>query len=275
MAYRSNRRKFLQTTAAVGVGYWVAGGARAEESKSPNEKVGLACLGYGLKGGWDFEDAHKNGNLVAICETDKHRLASAAKRYPKAKPYVDYRKMLDEMDKSLDGVVVSTPDHSHAVISVAAMKMGKHCFCQKPLTRTIGEARLLAQIAREKKLCTQMGNQGTALASLRKAAALLRAKAFGKITEVHVWTARPNWPFPQGDEKPAPEPAPEWLDWDQWIGPAPMRPYAKCYHPMSWRGFWDFGTGAGRHGLPYRQHALHGPGPAQPHHGRGDDLRPQ
>ena len=152
-----------------------------------------------MKGGWDFEDAHKNGNLVAICETDKHRLASAAKRYPKAKPYADYRKMLDEMDKSIDGVASARPTTA-TPSSVTAMKMGKHCFCQKPLTHTIGEARLMAQIAREKKLCTQMGNQGTAPA--RCARPRRRSVGgLGKVTEVHVWTARPNWP--QGDEKPA------------------------------------------------------------------------
>ena len=244
MAYRSNRRKFLQTTTALGVGYWVAGGVLAQESPSPNEKIGIAASGFGLKGKEDFMDSAKFGNLVAICETDKRLLAAAAKLYPKAKQYTDYRKMFDEMDKSIDAVVVSTPDHSHAVMSVQAMKMGKHCFCQKPLTRTIWEARQMADVAREKKVCTQMGNQGTALSSLREAAALLRAKVLGKVSEVHVWTDRPNWPFEQGREKPKAKPDPVWMEWDLWIGPAPWRPFADCYHPMSWRGFWDFGTGA-------------------------------
>ena len=244
MAYRSNRRKFLQTTTALGVGYWVAGGVQAQESKSPNEKIGIAASGYGLKGEKISGTPPSSATWWPSARPTSNGWQCAAKAFPKAKQYTDYRKMYDEMDKSIDAVVVGTPDHSHTVMSVKAMKMGKHCFCQKPLTRTIWEARLMADVAREKKVSTQMGNQGTALSTLRQAAALLRAKVLGKVSEVHVWTDRPNWPFEQGKEKPKAEPVPAWLDWDQWIGPAPMRPYANCYHPMSWRGFWDFGTGA-------------------------------
>ncbi|MGO8691912.1 MAG: Gfo/Idh/MocA family protein [Thermoguttaceae bacterium] len=245
MASRSNRRQFMQTTAALGVGYWVAGGLQAKESNSPNERVAIAATGYGLVGPWNFADSNKFGKLVAVCEVDKNRLSSAGKNFPKAKQYTNYYKMLDEMDKSIDAVVIAVPDHSHTVMAVKAMKMGKHCFCQKPLTRTIWEARLMADVARQQKVCTQMGNQGTSYPTLRHAAALLRAKVVGKVSEVHVWTDRPNWPFKQGQKLPPAGPVPPTFDWDLWIGPAPMRPFIPgVYHPMSWRGFWDFGTGA-------------------------------
>ncbi|HEU4751648.1 MAG TPA: Gfo/Idh/MocA family oxidoreductase, partial [Armatimonadota bacterium] len=156
--------------------------------------------------------------------------------------YTDFRKLLEEMGKSIDAVTVSTPDHTHAPAAAMAMKMGKHCFCQKPLTHSIWEARRLAEIARDKKVATQMGNQGTAGDTLRKSAALVRNGVLGKIKEVHVWTNRPIWD--QGGPRPEPSPVPENVHWDLWLGPAPERPYAKGYHPFGWRGYWDFGTGA-------------------------------
>ena len=242
MPNRTNRRQFLQTTAMTGVGFWVAGGLHAEESKSPNEKIRMAAVGIGGKGSSDSGDAGAAGEMVAICDVDENRLNAAAKRFPGAKLYTDLRKMLEEMDKSIDAVTVSTPDHTHAPAALMAMRMGKHCFCQKPLTHTIYEARLMGQVAREKKVATQMGNQGTAMAGLRKAAAMLRAGALGKVSEVHVWTNRPVWP--QGGERAEAKAPPAHLKWDEWLGPAPERPYADGYHPFSWRGWWDFGTGA-------------------------------
>jgi predicted dehydrogenase len=236
------RREFLKTTAATGIGFWVAGGLRAQESRSPNERIAMAAVGVGGKGTSDAADAAARGDMVAICDADTSRLEGAGKRYDKAKQYADFRKMLDEMGKSIDAITVSTPDHTHTAPAAMAMRMGIHCFLQKPLTRTIYEARLLGNIAREKKLSTQMGNQGTASGALREAAAMLRAGVLGKVSEVHVWTNRPIWP--QGGERPAPQDPPPHLDWDSWIGPAPMRPYGPGYHPFSWRGWWDFGTGA-------------------------------
>jgi predicted dehydrogenase len=242
MPNRSNRRQFLQTTAATGIGFWVAGGLRAEESKSPNEKVRMASVGIGGKGSSDSGDAGSKGQMVAICDVDTSRLEAAGKRFPGAKMFTDFRKMLEEMEKDIDAVTVSTPDHTHAPAALMAMRMGKHCFCQKPLTHTIYEARLMGQVAREKKLATQMGNQGTAMPGLRKGAALLRANVLGKVSEVHVWTNRPIWP--QGGDRPAPTPCPAHLKWPEWLNVAPDRPYANGYHPFSWRGWWDFGTGA-------------------------------
>jgi predicted dehydrogenase len=243
MSHRTNRRRFMRTTALTGIGYWVAGGVRAAESKSPNEKIAMASIGVGGKGSSDSDDAAKNGDLVAICDTDEGTLNNAGeKRFPKAKRYTDFRKLLEEMGKSIDAVTVSTPDHTHAPAALMAMRMGKHCFCQKPLTHTIYEARLMAQVAREKKVATEMGNQGTANAPLRKAAAIIKSGALGTVKEVHVWTNRPIWP--QGGPRPKPTQCPAHLKWDEWLGPAPVRPYANGYHPSSWRGYWDFGTGA-------------------------------
>ena len=192
MARQSNRREFLQTSAVIGAGYFAAAGLQAQESKSPNEKINFACIGVGGKGQSDSGDAEKHGNIVAICDIDENTLdkTKARKGFEKAKQFYDFSKMLDEMGKSIDAVTVSTPDHSHAPAALMAMRMGKHCFCQKPLTHTIEEARLLGQVARENKLATQMGNQGTAENSLREMAAVLRTGSMGAVKEAHLCTNR-------------------------------------------------------------------------------------
>ncbi len=242
MARKRSRRQFLKTTAATGIGFWVAGGVQIARSQSPNEQIGMAAVGIGGKGSSDSNDAAHRGRMVAICDVDTQRLSGAANKFKGAKPYTDFRRMLDEMEKSIDAVTVSTPDHTHAPAALMAMRMGKHCFCQKPMTHAIYEARLMGQVARQKKLATQMGNQGTANGGLRKAAALLRKGILGAVSEVHVWTNRPIWP--QGGDRPEPKDPPPHLEWDLWLGPAPERPYGDGYHPFSWRGWWDFGTGA-------------------------------
>jgi predicted dehydrogenase len=243
MSQNSNRRTFLQASAVAGVGFWVAGGALAQQTKSPNGKIAMASVGLGGKGSSDSGDAGNAGDMVAICDVDENILNNAGeKRFPKAKRYTDFRKMLDEMGKSIDAVTVSTPDHTHAPAALMAMRMGKHCFCQKPLTKSIYEARLMAKVAREMKVATQMGNQGTAFGNLRKTAAIVQSGALGKIKEVHVWTNRPVWP--QGGKRPDPVACPAHIKWNEWLGPAPVRPYANGYHTFSWRGWWDFGTGA-------------------------------
>jgi predicted dehydrogenase len=243
MGIQANRREFLKTAAVTSVGYWVAGGVRAEESKSPNERIGMASVGVDGKGSSDSGDAARSGDMVAICDVDDVKLAAAARRFPKAKTFNDFRKMLEEMGKSIDAVTVSTPDHCHAAASLMAMRMGKHCFCQKPMTRSIYEARLMGQVANQQKVATEMGNQYTAHEPARKAAAQIQAGMLGTVKEVHVWTNRPIWP--QGGERPPAADPPETLKWDLWLGPAPVRPYAKgAYHPFNWRGWWDFGSGA-------------------------------
>jgi predicted dehydrogenase len=242
MAHKPTRRQFVQTAAISSVGYWAAGGIQAQESKSPNERIAMASVGIGGKGSSDSNDAGRSGDMIAICDTDEGRLGGAARKHPKAKVYTDFRKLLDEMGKSIDAVTVSTPDHTHAPAALMAMRMGKHCFCQKPLTHSIYEARLMGKVAREMKVATQMGNQGTATNGLRESAALLRAGALGTVKEVHVWTNRPVWP--QGGARPAPADAPATLKWDEWLSVAPERPFGQGYHPFKWRGWWDFGTGA-------------------------------
>ncbi len=242
-----SRRDFVKTTTAAGVGFWVAGtayGAESSSSTSPNERIKFACIGVGGKGDSDSSDASNHGDIVAICDVDDKTADKKAKneKFKNAKRFYDFRKMLDEMGKSIDAVTVSIPDHNHAAASLLYMRAGKHCFCQKPLTHTIYEAHVVGETAKQMKVATQMGNQGTADNSLRKTAALIRAGAVGMPKEAHVWTNRPIWA--QGGKRPAPAEPPANLHWDAWLGPAKVRPYSKGYHPFSWRGFWDFGTGA-------------------------------
>ena len=165
--------------------------------------LGMASIGIGGKGDSDSRDAAKHGDMVAVCDVDKKPSGRSLKRFPGAKGYTDFRKMLDEMGKSIDAVTVSTPDHMHAPASLMAMRMGIHCFCQKPLTRTIYEARLVGQVARENKVATQMGNQGTAGDSLRRSAHWLKNGAIGTVKELHIWTDRAKGWWPQGVDRPA------------------------------------------------------------------------
>jgi predicted dehydrogenase len=265
MSGRTNRRQFIQQTGLTGLGFWVAGGLTPAISRSPNGKLQIAGIGIGGKGDSDITQAGKVGNVVALCDIDDNTLDRKAKEFPQAKKYNDFRKMLDEMGKSIDAVTVSTADHTHAVAAMMAMKMGKHVYCQKPLTHTVREARELRLAARKYKVCTQMGNQGSASNGLREGVEVIQAGTIGPVREVHVWTDRPIWP--QGPEAlfrapgvreaalaalrgrlsssiPSAMPPPEHVHWDLWLGPAPERRYAPLYHPFAWRGWWDFGTGA-------------------------------
>jgi predicted dehydrogenase len=242
MSLTTNRRSFLQASAAAGIGYWVAGGVQAQESKSPNEQLQFGCIGVKGKGDSDTRNMSEFGVIYALCDVDSDSLNGASRRYKTEHNFDDFREMLDQMGDKIDAVTVSIPDHKHAVASAKAMKMGKHVYCQKPLTHSIWEARRLGQIAKEMGVATQMGNQYTALNSMRRAASKIRAGQLGTVKDVYVWTNRPIWP--QGGERPATKPVPANLNWEAWIGPAPMRPYGDGYHPFAWRGWWDFGTGA-------------------------------
>ncbi len=265
MAWHSNRRRFMHGSLAAAVGYWAAGGVRAQESKSANERIQFGCVGVDGKGRSDSQDAARSGDIVAICDIDDKKLEAASKRkgFRDARQFHDFHDMLDQLGDKIDAVTVSTPDHIHAFAAVKAMKMGMHCFCQKPLTHSVSEARIMAEVARETGVATQMGNQGTALAKMRKAAAEIQAGQLGDVKEVHVWTNRPVWPT--GGDRPSPERVPGYLHWELFLGPAPYRPYARGYHPFAWRGWWDFGTGAlgdmGCHtmNLPYRALNLRDP----------------
>jgi hypothetical protein len=240
----TTRRDFLKTSTLglAGFGIWVHGPSLFGESKSPNEKLNIGVIGSGGKGRGDMDNAARTENIVAICDVDERSLEKAYETYPGAARYKDFRKML-EKEKSIDAVTVSTSDHMHAPASVMAMKLGKHVYCQKPLTHSVYEARVMRQVARERKVATQMGNQGSAEDGFRRGVEVIQSGAIGAVREVHVWSNRPIWD--QGMDKPLPaQEVPEYLDWDLWIGAAPMRPYNEGYHPFKWRGWWDFGTGA-------------------------------
>jgi predicted dehydrogenase len=240
----TNRRRFLQSTTALGAGYWVAGGVSAQASRSALEEIRFACIGVGGKGSSDSKDAANNGRIVAICDVDDNTIAERKKDedFEDAQVFNDYRKLFDKVGKEIDAVTVSTPDHTHAVATAAALRLGKACYTQKPLTRTIWEARRLAELAATSKVATQMGNQGSEQPGLRSAAAKLKSGILGNVKEIHVWTNRPVWP--QGIPRPEEQPIPANLHWDEFIGPVEMRPYNAAYHPFKWRGFWAFGTGA-------------------------------
>jgi len=240
----TNRRRFIQSTSAVTAGYWVAGGVAPKESRSAIEEIRFACIGVGGKGSSDSKDAANNGKIVAICDVDDNTINARKKDedFEDAQAFNDFRKMFDKVGKDIDAVTVSTPDHTHAVATGMALKMGKACYTQKPLTRTIWEARKIAELAANAKVATQMGNQGSESPGLRSAAAKLKSGIIGNVKEIHIWTNRPVWP--QGIPRPAEQPIPKELHWDEFIGPVEMRPYNAAYHPFKWRGFWAFGTGA-------------------------------
>jgi predicted dehydrogenase len=240
----TDRRDFIKTTAAASAGFWLAGGISPRPSRMAVDEIQFAAIGCGGKGGQDSSSLGKLGQMVALCDIDTDNLDKKKNEFPDAKRYFDFRKMLDEMGDKIDAVNVSTPDHTHAVATLMAMRKGIHCYTQKPLTHSIEEARLLAEVAREKKdLVTQMGNQGTALTTLRRSAALVKAGVIGDVSEVHVWTNRPVWPQAKGMQVKTETP-PEKIKWDLWLGPRPKREFSHEIHPFKWRGFWDFGTGA-------------------------------
>jgi hypothetical protein len=237
-----NRRNFLRTT-SLATGAIVFGVPTLLRAQNLNSKINIAQIGAGGKGRSDLQ-CNSGENIVALCDADTVNAADSIKNYPAAKFYRDFRVMLDEMDKSIDAVGVATPDHFHAIAASAVMQAGKHVYCQKPLTQTIYEARYLRTLAGKKNIVTQMGNQGSSSDGLRRAVECLQTGLIGQVSQVHVWTNRPVWP--QGmDRPPGEDPIPDSLDWNLWLGPAPMRPYKKkIYEPFVWRGWQDFGTGA-------------------------------
>jgi len=244
MSKRLSRREMLRNTSLAGVGVWASGRLGLGQGKSPNEKLNIAVVGCGGRGAGNLRGVASQ-NIVALCDADYRRAAGAFKKYPKVKRFDDYRKMLDEIHRQIDAVVVSTPDHHHAPASMMAMKLGKHVYCEKPLTRTVHEARTMAQTAAKQKVATQMGTQYNSSEGYRRAVETIQSGAIGPVREVHCWTDRAEGWWPQGIGRPADTPpVPEGLNWDVWLGPSPNRPYNPAYVPRNWRGWCDFGTGA-------------------------------
>ncbi|MDE2731722.1 MAG: Gfo/Idh/MocA family oxidoreductase [Bacteroidota bacterium] len=248
-----SRRSFLARSAAVASGVMilprhVLGGPGY---RAPSDQLNIAAVGAGGRGqnvlegasGFNEEDGSTLDNVVALADVDDARAADSFERYSGAKRYRDFRVMLDEMHHSIDAVAISTPDHMHAVAAMAAMQLGKHVYVEKPLTHDVYEARKLTEAARQYGVVTQMGNQGNSGEGIRQVCEWIWSGAIGDVTEVHTWTNRPVWP--QGLIRPSETPpVPASLDWDLWLGTAPERPYHPNYLPFSWRGWWDFGTGA-------------------------------
>jgi predicted dehydrogenase len=209
--------------------------------KSPNEKLNVAAIGAGGKGASDIRGCATE-NIVALCDVDWDRAAKTFDAFPKATRYRDFRQMLDK-ERNLDAVTISTPDHMHALAAMRCMERGLHVYVQKPLTRTIFEARKLAEAARKHKVMTQMGNQGHSNEGARQLCEMIWAGEIGNVKEVHAWTNRPTWP--QGIQDPLPEEkAPEKLDWNLWQGGTRRRAYNSGYAPFRWRGWYDYGCGA-------------------------------
>jgi hypothetical protein len=241
----NSRRKFIGNTMTAFAGLsiipsHVMGGKLGYTA--PSDKLNIAGIGIGGRGKNNLE-ALSGENIVALCDVDWQYAEKTFRLFPQARKYWDYRKMLDEMGKSIDAVVVATADHTHAIIAADAITLGKHAYVQKPLTHSIYESRLLVQLAKKYKVATQMGNQANSAEGIRRLCEMIWSDIIGEVREVKAWTNRPKWP--QGLFRPTEKMnIPSYLNWDLFLGPAPERPYHPRYTPWNWRGWWDFGVGA-------------------------------
>ncbi len=241
MKNQITRRKFLGHSALGGAGLLILKNSKLALASEANSKLNLAGVGVGGQGRGNLDNFAGLGvNMVAFCDVDQARAGDIYMKHPGARPFKDFRRMFDEMEKEIDAVAVCTPDHTHAVVAVTAMKRGKHVYCEKPLTRTIHEARVMRETAARHKVVTQMGNQGSASGGLRRAVELAWGGVLGEVREAHVWFDGGNGPQKRPQDQP---PVPETLDWGLWLGPAPERPYHPCYLPANWRGWRAFGSG--------------------------------
>jgi len=241
-----SRRKFLANSAKAGLAFHFVS-SRLLGADAPSNKLNIAGIGVGGMGRGNL-GACESENIVALCDVDSDYAGKTIRKYPNARVYKDYRVMFDKQ-KDIDAVVIATPDHTHAVITMAAMARGKHVYCQKPLTHTVYEARKITEAARKYKVQTQMGNQGHSQDSIRMFKEWIDDGAIGDVRQVYAWTDRPvgGDPWSNFAVMAKPEdtpPVPDTLDWDLWLGPAPYRPYHPEYHPLKWRAWLDFGTGA-------------------------------
>jgi predicted dehydrogenase len=239
MSQSLKRREFLKTTGALGAGAWLGVGAAAGRAGSANDKLNLAVIGLGGRGAVNLEGV-SGQNLVALCDVDDQRAGKAYERFPSAKKFYDFRQMFDAMESKIDGVVISTPDHTHFHAAWWAMQRGKHIYLEKPLAHSIWEIRQLRNLATEKKVATQLGAQRHALDSLRSAVEIVRSGAIGTVKECHSWIASSRGMPVASPDVQSP---PATLKWDLWLGPAAERAYSKDLVPYNWRFWWDFGTG--------------------------------
>lgn len=241
MSCRANRREFFKHVTLPAAGWLILGSGRSVRSYQANEKLNVAVVGIGKRGSWHASIAPRVGqNLVALCDANHENAAEVFKKHPDVPKYRDFRKMLDELDGRIDGLVIATPDHTHAVIAARAMQRGKHVYVEKPIAHDVTEARTLRQIATAQKVATQQGNQGMATDSFRRTLELVREGAIGEIREAHVWFVfGGSGPIQRPTDGP---PVPEHLDWDCFLGPAPFRPYHPRY-VSGWGAWREYGTG--------------------------------
>lgn len=234
---RLTRRGFSKSLAGAAMG--LLGAPALVRGRNLNSKLNIAVVGIGGRGAANL-GAVAGENIVALCDVDQNRARAGFAKFPQAKKYADFRKMLDQLRDQLDAVVVSTPDHSHAPAVAMALRMGKHCYCEKPLTHSVYEARMIRELAAKKSLATQMGTQKHATDNYRRTVELVRSGSIGSVEEVHVWCGKDRKATRPSGQHP---PVPDHLDWDLWLGPAPSRPYDPCYVPANWRWWWDFANG--------------------------------
>jgi predicted dehydrogenase len=242
MSSRLSRRRFLQTSAAAGAAGLLSLPSLSAEVKKPsaNERLHVGVIGVEGRGAGNINDlASAGAEIVALCDVDENRAGKMRERFPKAAFHADFRKLIDQ--KGLDAVLIATPDHTHALPTLTALRAGLHVYCEKPLTHTVTEARLVAETAARHKRVTQMGTQIHAGNNYRRVVELIQAGVIGPVKEVHVWSGAG---YAGGDRPKETPPVPKGLHYDLWLGPAAERPYHSCYIPFFWRGWWDFGGGA-------------------------------
>jgi predicted dehydrogenase len=241
MPTQLSRREAIQTAAgaAAAAGLWLGAGTSTSAASSPNEKLNIACIGIGGRGAANLGGVSSQ-NIVALCDVDEKRAGGGFTKFPKARRFQDYRRMFDAMDKNIDAVVVSTPDHTHFHPAITAMQMGKHLYCEKPMAHSVWEIREMTRMAKKMKIATQLGAQRHTLTNMHRSVELVQAGVIGKVSDVHSWI---------GGERGMPgaaktgESVPKHLNWDLWLGPAADRAYSSSYCPYNWRFWWDFGTG--------------------------------
>jgi predicted dehydrogenase len=240
MPHQLHRRTALKSLAVVPAGYWLGTSSQTVRAAAASDKLNIACIGVGGRGGANLGGVSSQ-NIVAMCDCDDKMAAKAYKKHPKAKKFHDFRQMFDKMEKQIDAVVVSTPDHTHFHPSMMALSRGMHLYCEKPLAHNVAQVRAITEKAREKKLATQLGSQRHAMSNMSRVVEAIQSGAIGNVSEVHSWVggSRGMPKAPTGEQPPVPKT----LDWDLWQGPVAEKKYSPAYVPYKWRFWWDYGTG--------------------------------